>query len=121
MREINDFRENFDDSRTWREYLNGLDLMLDKIPNVLEITIPTFDDVVKVWENTIDDKLKIQNNDEGIRILYPNGIYYLINREQVYSNRKVFSINVNAILNAINLTVEYLKNRQINESVKATK
>ena len=82
---------------------------------------PTFEEVVKAWEDTIDDKLEFKNNDEGIRIIYPNGIYYLINREQVYSNRKVFSMNVNATLKAINLTVEYLKNRQINESDKATK
>ena len=74
---------------------------------------PTFDEVVKAWEDTIDDRLEFKNNDEGIRIIYPNGIYYLINCEQVYSNRKVFSMNVNATLKAINLTVEYLKNRQI--------
>ena len=82
---------------------------------------PTFEEVVKAWEDTIDDKLEFKNNDEGIRIIYPNGIYYLINREQVYSNRKVFSMNVEQTLNAINLTVEYLKKRQINESGKATK
>ena len=82
---------------------------------------PTWDDVVNTWENTIDDKLKIQNNDEGIRIIYPNGIYYLITIEQVYSNRKVFSMNVEQSLKAINLTIEYLKNRQIIESGKATK
>ena len=82
---------------------------------------PTFDEVVKAWEDTIDDKLEFKNNDEGIGIIYPNGIYYLINREQVYGNRKVFSMNVEQTLNAINLTVEYLKKRQINESGKATK
>ena len=71
---------------------------------------PTFDDVIKTWEDTINDKLQFKNNDEGIRITYPNGIYYLINREQVYSNRKVFSMNVNVTLNAINLTIRYLQN-----------
>ena len=73
---------------------------------------PTFDEVVKAWEDTIDDKLEFKNNDEGIRIIYPNGIYYLINREQVYSNRKVFSMNVNATLNAINLTIRYLQAKE---------
>ena len=80
-----------------------------------------FDEVVKAWEDTIDDRLEFKNNDEGIRFIFPNGIIYEINTEQVYSNRKVFSMNVNATLYAINLTVEYLKNRQINESAKATK
>lgn len=69
-------------------------------------------EVVNVWRNTSDDKLNFENNDEGIRIIYPNGTYYLINLEQVYSNRKVFSMNVNSTLKAINLTVEYLKNRR---------
>lgn len=82
---------------------------------------PTFDEVVKAWENTSDDKLNFSNNDEGIRVIYPNGLYYLVNLEQVYSNRKVFSMNVEQTLKAINLTVEYLKNRQIIESDKATK
>lgn len=95
---------------------------IDEIADLLEQhKPPTWEEVVKAWEDTIDDKPEFKNNDEGIRIIYPNGIYYLINREQVYSNRKVFSMNVNATLNAINLTVEYLKNRQIIESDKATK
>lgn len=70
---------------------------------------PTWDEVIKVWQDTINDKVEIQRNDEGIRINYPNGIYYLINLEQVYSNRKVFSMNVNATLDAINLTIRYLE------------
>ena len=78
-------------------------------------------EVVKAWQNTSDDKLNFENNDEGIRVTYPNGLYYLITIEQVYSNRKVFSMNANSTLKAINLTAEYLKNRQINESAKATK
>ena len=75
---------------------------------------PTWEEVVKAWQDTIDDKIQIQRNDEGIRIQYPNGIYYLINLEQVYSNRKVFSMNVNATLYAINLTIRYLEAQEIN-------
>lgn len=78
-------------------------------------------EVVKAWQNTSDDKLNFENNDEGVRVTYPNGLYYLINLEQVYSNRKVFSMNVEQTLKAINLTVEYLKKRQISVSDKATK
>lgn len=73
---------------------------------------PTFDEVIKAWEDTIDDKLEFKNNDECIRVIYPNGIYYLINRELVYSNRKVFSMNVNATLYAINLTIRYLEAKE---------
>lgn len=73
---------------------------------------PTWEKVVNAWENTSDDKLKFTKNDEGIRIEYPNGIYYLINCEQVYSNRKVFSANVNITLYAINSTIRYLENQR---------
>ena len=74
-------------------------------------------EVVNAWQETIDDKIGFSDNDEGIRVTYPNGIYYLITIEQVYSNRKVFSMNVNSTLKAINLTVQYLKERKINDSI----
>ena len=74
-------------------------------------------EVVNAWQATIDDKIGFSDNDEGIRVTYPNGIYYLITIEQVYSNRNVFSMNVNSTLKAINLTVQYLKERKINDSI----
>lgn len=83
----------------------------------------TLDEVVKAWRNVEPDfKYRDKAVDKnGIRIIYPNGIFYEINTEQVYSNKKVFSMNVQQCLKAINITVEYLKNRQIIESGKATK
>lgn len=75
-------------------------------------------------EGVVEPQFKYRDkavDKNGIRIIFPNGIIYEINTEQVYSNKKVFSMNVEQSLKAINLTVEYLKNRQIIESDKATK
>lgn len=69
---------------------------------------PTFDEAVKAWEDALGE-VKIIENDEGLRVVCPNGIYYLINLEQVYSNRKVYSMNVDRTLSAINLTIKYLE------------
>lgn len=83
----------------------------------------TLQDVLNAWRDVEPDfKYRDKAVDKnGIRIIYPNGIFYEINTEQVYSNKKVYSMNVEQSLKAINLTVEYLKNRQIIESDKATK
>lgn len=81
------------------------------------------DEVLSAWRN-VEPQFKYRDKavaKNGIRIIFPNGIIYEINTEQVYSNRKVFSMNVEQSLKAINLTVEYLKNRHIIESGKATK
>ena len=83
----------------------------------------TLEEVLNAWRN-VEPQLKFRDkavDKNGIRIIFPNGIIYEINTVQVYSNKKVFSMNVESSLKAINLTVEYLKNRQINESGKATK
>ena len=83
----------------------------------------TFEEVLNAWRN-VEPNFKYRDkavDKNGIRFIFPNGIIYEINTDQVYSNRKVFSMNVEQSLKAINLTIEYLKNRQINESDKATK
>ena len=83
----------------------------------------TLEEVLNAWRN-VEPQFKYRDkavDKNGIRIIFPNGIIYEINTEQVYSNKKVFSMNVEQSLKAINLTVEYLKNRQIIESDKATK
>lgn len=84
---------------------------------------PTLEEVLNAWRN-VEPQFKYRDkavDKNGIRFIFPNGIIYEINTEQVYSNKKVFSMNVEQSLKAINLTVEYLKNRQIIESDKATK
>ena len=77
----------------------------------------TLDDVLKAWKDVEPDfKYRDKAVDRnGIRIIFPNGIIYEINTEQVYSNRKVFSMNVNQSLRAINLTVEYLRHKDEGE------
>lgn len=74
----------------------------------------TFDHVLAAWRN-VEPNFKYRDkavDKNGIRFIFPNGIIYEINTEQVYSNRKVFSMNVNQSLKAINLTVEYLKQKE---------
>lgn len=74
----------------------------------------TFDDVLAAWRD-VEPDFKYRDkavNKNGIRFIFPNGIIYEINTEQVYSNRKVFSMNVDQSLKAINLTVEYLKKKE---------
>ena len=75
----------------------------------------TFDDVLAAWRDVEPDfKYRDKAVDKnGIRFIFPNGIIYEINTEQVYSNKKVFSMNVNQSLKAINLTVEYLKQKEV--------
>ncbi len=83
----------------------------------------TFEEVLNAWRN-VEPNFKYRDkavDKNGIRFIFPNGIYYEINTEQVYSNGKVFSMNVEQSLKAINLTVEYLKNRQIIKPDKVTK
>ena len=78
----------------------------------------SIEEVLNAWKN-VEPQFKWRDkavDKNGIRFIFPNGIIYEINTEQVYSNKKVFSMNVEQSLKAINLTVEYLKNRQINES-----
>ena len=83
----------------------------------------TFEEILNVWRNVNSDVFVRESTSVkgGYRIVFPNEMYFEINEEQVYSNAKVFSMNVNQTLKAINLTVEYLRNRQIIESDKATK
>lgn len=74
----------------------------------------TLDDVLRAWKD-VEPNFKYRDKavyKNGIQIKCPNGIVYEINTEQVYSNRKVFSMNVNQSLKAINLTVEYLKQKE---------
>ena len=80
----------------------------------------TLDDVLKAWKDVEPDfKYRDKAVDKnGIRFIFPNGIFYEINIEQVYSNRKVFSMNVEQSLKAINLTVEYLKQNEDEEEVE---
>lgn len=88
-----------------------------------QTTAISIEEVLSAWKN-VEPQFKYRDkavDKNGIRIIFPNGVMYEINTEQVYSNRKVFSMNVEQSLKAINLTVEYLKNRQIIESEKATK
>ena len=78
----------------------------------------SIEEVLNAWKN-VEPQFKWRDkavDKNGIRFIFPNGIIYEINTEQVYSNKKVFSMNVEQSLKAINLTVEYLKNRQINGS-----
>lgn len=74
----------------------------------------SLDDVLKAWKDVEPDfKYRDKAVDKnGIRIIFPNGIIYEISTEQVYSNRKVFSMNVDQSLRAINLTVEYLRQKE---------
>ena len=83
----------------------------------------TYYEISKAWKNVNDDVRFSESTavNGGVRITFPNETYFEISTSQVYSNQKVFSMNVNQTLKAINLTVEYLKNRQINESDKAIK
>ena len=80
----------------------------------------TLDDVLKAWKDVEPDfKYRDKEVDKnGIRFIFPNGIFYEINIEQVYSNGKVFSMNVEQSLKAINLTVEYLKQNEDEEEVE---
>lgn len=75
----------------------------------------TLEEVVKAWRNVNEEAVisKSTNVKEGIRIGFPNGTYFEISTEQIYSNQKVFSMTVNRTLKAINLTVEYLKKTKI--------
>lgn len=83
----------------------------------------TYYEISQAWKNVNEDVRFSESTavNGGIRITFPNETYFEISTSQVYSNQKVFSMNVNQTLKAINLTVEYLKNRQIIESDKATK
>ena len=49
---------------------------------------------------------------KGIRFIFQGGIIYEITTEQVYSNRTGFNMSVDQSLKAINLTVEYLKQKE---------
>ena len=82
----------------------------------------TFEEVLDAWRN-VERGFKYRDKavkNDGIRFIFPNGIYeinteqviYEIKTEQVYNDKKVFSMDVEKSLKAINLTVEYLKNRQ---------
>ena len=82
-----------------------------------------FDEVLSAWRN-VEPQFKYRDkavDKNGIRFIFPNGIIYEINTEQVYSNRKVFSMNVEQSLKAINLTVEYLKQKNNMEETKWVK
>lgn len=83
-----------------------------------EIKMITFDEVLNAWRN-VEPQFKYRDkavDKNGIRFIFPNGMIYEINTEQVYSNRKVFSMNVEQSLKAINLTVEYLKQKNIKDN-----
>ena len=82
-----------------------------------------FDEVLSAWRN-VEPQFKYRDkavDKNGIRFIFPNGIIYEINTEQVYSNRKVFSMNVEQSLKAINMTVEYLKQKNNMEETKWVK
>lgn len=70
----------------------------------------TWEKMQNAWKNVNDDVFirKSTSVKGGYRIVFPNGMYFEINKEQVYSNKKVFSMNVEQTLKAINLTIEHL-------------
>ena len=74
-----------------------------------------FEEVLHAWKNVNEDVLIDSSTsvNEGYRIVFPNEMYFEINEEQVYSNKKVFSMNVDQTLKAINLTIEYLKMKEL--------
>ncbi len=83
----------------------------------------TYHEMSQAWKKVNEDVRFSESTavNGGVRITFPNETYFEISTSQVYSNQKVFSMNVEQSLKAINLTVEYLKKRQIIESGKATK
>lgn len=80
-------------------------------------------EISQAWKNVNEDVRFSESTavNGGVRITFPNETYFEINTSQVYSNQRVFNMGVDGTLKAINLTVEYLQNRQILESGKATK
>ena len=70
----------------------------------------TWEKMQNAWKNVNDDVFirKSTSVKGGYRIVFPNDMYFEINKEQVYSNKKVFSMNVEQTLKAINLTIEHL-------------
>ena len=75
----------------------------------------TWEKMQNAWKNVNDDVLirKSTSVKGGYRIVFPNDMYFEINKEQVYSNKKVFSMNVEQTLKAINLTIEHLNDIEI--------
>ncbi|NLC96179.1 MAG: hypothetical protein GX675_01215 [Erysipelotrichaceae bacterium] len=75
----------------------------------------TYYEISKAWKNVNDDVRFSESTavGGGVRITFPNETYFEISTSQVYSNQKVFSMNVNQTLKAINLTVEYLKKTKL--------
>ena len=75
----------------------------------------TWEKMQNAWKNVNDDVFirKSTSVKGGYRIVFPNDIYFEINKEQVYSNKKVFSMNVEQTLKAINLTIEHLNAMEI--------
>lgn len=73
----------------------------------------TYEEVVKAWQDVEPEAHVAPSIDsrKGMRIVFPNGMYYEVGLEQVYSNRKVFSMTVDKSLHAINLTIRYLENK----------
>ena len=75
----------------------------------------TWEKMQNAWKNVNDDVFirKSTSVKGGYRIVFPNDMYFEINKEQVYSNKKVFSMNVEQTLKAINLTIEHLNSIEI--------
>jgi len=75
----------------------------------------TYYEISQAWKNVNEDVRFTESTavNGGVRITFPNETYFEISTSQVYSNQKVFSMNVEQSLKAINLTVEYLKNTKI--------
>jgi len=75
----------------------------------------TWEKMQNAWKNVNDDVFirKSTSVKGGYRIVFPNDMYFEINKEQVYSNKKVFSMNVEQTLKAINLTIEHLNDIEI--------
>ena len=75
----------------------------------------TYYEITQAWKNVNEDVRFSESTvvNGGVRITFPNETYFEISTSQVYSNQKVFSMNVEQSLKAINLTVEYLKKTKI--------
>lgn len=115
LKEINEFRTNFDDSRTWREYLNELDPMLDKIPVVIEAITPTFDEVVKAWARVTHYNVMQENGFVIVGDCMVGGyVFASINVEKgIFDIPSDYDLDLH---NAINLTIRYLESQKEKEN-----
>lgn len=75
----------------------------------------TYYEISQAWKNVNEDVRFSESTavNGGVRITFPNETYFEISTSQVYSNQKVFNMGVDRMLKAINLTVEYLKQKEV--------